>query len=203
MPLNDAEIRGPLRNWIRLYRTPNLLADEVPVREGRAMMDLAAYYPAGLHAYEIKGQTDRLVRLKNQVKYYGHVCTACTVVVFRTHLKKIEKHVPEWWEIVEVRRVDWSDEETIEGLSFTIHREGKPNPQRDLYQMLYMLWKSEMMELVEKYTGKAPPIRTSKGLLILRLQKIFQGPDHFWRQTFRYFLERKNNLTWAETHLRG
>jgi hypothetical protein len=197
MPLNDPQIRGPLRKWIREREEPTMIADELPVQEGRARIDLAAVFD-DIHAYEIKGQTDRLVRLKNQTKTFAPVCRRCTPVTPKNHLKSLPKHIPEWWGIVLATSSD-----LVEGdVEFEVVRPAQENEALEWRPMARMLWKDEMLNIFEHY-GHVLSERTPKRILILKLREILPTVEDLWDEVLQALLSRRYDGIWKAHHLHG
>jgi hypothetical protein len=197
MPLNDAQIRDPLRKWIRERENPTMIADELPVQEGRARIDLASVFD-DLHAYEIKGQTDRLVRLKNQTKTFASVCRRCTVVTTRNHLKKVVNHVPEWWGIVQASAHEFDAAD----VTFEVVRSPQENDALEWRPMARMLWKDEMLHIFEHY-GHVLSQRTPKSILILKLKEILPTVEELWNEVLAALLSRRYDGIWKAHHLKG
>jgi len=195
MALRDPDIRTPLREWIRANRAPGLLADEMPIREGKSRMDLALIVET-LHGFEIKGDTDDMRRVPNQVTAFGAVCHRATMVTTHTHLSKVVEILPEWWEIIVVGRNDF------DAVEFKIHRRGQDNPKLDFRWMTFMLHKKEMISILKRQ-GKTVSQNTPKSLLTLKIKEVFRADtDELWPVVHEALLERQTDSEWRHYHLK-
>lgn len=175
-------------------RSHCLAVDEFSVREGRGRIDLASVAEI-LHGYEIKGQNDRLVRLKTQVPLFSKVCNRLTLVTTKNHLKQAEHHIPPWWEIILARR------EGGDRVDFEIKRAGQPNPELDTYAMAFLLWKEEMLDLLRSQEQKVHD-RTPKSILAIKISEL-GDPLVIWGYIKSYIEERaRGQGDWAEAHIR-
>ncbi|MCR5890374.1 sce7726 family protein [Hymenobacter sp. J193] len=88
--MNDAAIR-PL-----LY--PLLIGgvhiDELPTGNTRA--DVVHITPAFMHGYELKGDSDTLKRVPNQLRCYGQAYDLVSFVVTEKHVPGVQVLLPEW-----------------------------------------------------------------------------------------------------------
>lgn len=136
--------------------TPGTIVEELPLSfyadspdsRGRrwltAFADLAYCDPAGVHAYEIKGETDSLVRLPNQVLVYGALATSATLFCAEKHVQKAQALLPAWWGLVEVSG-------SSDAPQLRVLRSGATNPDCQARHMLLNLLAPELAEL----TGRA------------------------------------------------
>ncbi|MBD2715489.1 sce7726 family protein [Microvirga sp. STR05] len=88
--MNDPEIR------VLLYPLlpGGVYIDELPTGTTRA--DVVHITEHFLHGYEVKGDSDTLQRVPNQLRCYGEVYDFVTFVVTEKHLPKLLPLLPEW-----------------------------------------------------------------------------------------------------------
>lgn len=92
-----------------------------------------------LTGYEIKSDADSYARLRSQIKSYDAFFCENYLVVGRSHLKSAKEHIPEYWGIICV-----GDEiETV--------RDSKPNPKVKTKNLLRLLWKRELRNILLRY----------------------------------------------------
>jgi hypothetical protein len=96
-----------------------------------------------LRGYEIKGASDTLKRLPNQLKAYSLVFDYITVVTEAKYQEKILAIVPEW-----VGVSLCSDDSAAELVEV---QKGKPNQQRDAFFIAKLLFKEELMLVLEEH----------------------------------------------------
>jgi hypothetical protein len=140
-PLLDADIRRAL--IARLMRKYGAGRDAVVVGEfdcPGARADVAVIN-GKMHGFEIKSERDTLTRLQNQSPAYGAIFDRVTAVVASRHLKKIDKHVPAWWGILEVT--------TRSGrVCLKTVRRASPNPSPDALALAKMMWRKEALDVL-------------------------------------------------------
>lgn len=148
-----------------------------------------------LHAYEIKGETDDLRRLQNQVSTFGKIVHRATIVTTRKHIKEVIENTPAWWEVLLAKRDERGD------VVFTCRQRGSNNPGRDFRSVALMLHKREMLSII-KSQGKRVKNTTAKSLLVLKLQELFDDVDDLWPAVLDALLERENDPEWRHYHLK-
>lgn len=198
MPLNDAELRPHIRKFLRLRYPSEIIADEIYLAGGKAIVDLIVLGEKTLRFFEIKGETDTMRRLESQTKKYQQVSKYCSIFVTKNHQDKIFNHVPEWWEIIVVS----SDRDSYDGVNFEIVREGKINPNELVYEKIGMImWKSEIVSVYEAY-GHLPRKSWTKKKLVEGMKSFLPTAQDILNElvlTFRLRLE--HDREWRETHL--
>lgn len=91
-----------------------------------------------IHGYELKGDKDNLLRLKNQSNAYNLVFDKLTLVVGKSHIIHSIYMIPDWWGIT-VARTHQSGETSLYEV-----RKPKVNPLQDIKSMTDLLWKYEI-----------------------------------------------------------
>lgn len=149
MVLNDKNIRHFLKSRLQ---NSNVLAikEELRIVHNRAIADIVTLGQI-LHCYEIKGDTDSLSRIKNQIFYYNQTFDKITVVVTERKKNTVKSIIPDFWGIILATAVE-------NRISFTYLRAAKKNPQLEKYNILFSLWKNELGNILnlenEKNTEK-------------------------------------------------
>lgn len=141
-PVDDKVIRGRVLAKLRedhAQETGTVFLEELGLCCGSVRVDVAVATPLILHGYEIKGETDTLKRLPNQVEVYSGVLDRATLVVHQAHLKHAEQMVPAWWGLIVA-----GDAGNLE-----IRREGAENPAINPRWLVESLWRNEAYEILE------------------------------------------------------
>lgn len=161
----DAEIRESLHKYLEKNNSSaeTIIVDELNVCKGLARIDIAVINGL-IHGYEIKSENDTLQRLPNQIKYYNKSLEKITISVNKCHLKKALEIIPGWWGIIVV-----DNEENISEI-----REAGLNSFIDTESTLQLLWKDELIELMNRYNLTAkknlPKSKLHK-IILARLEK--------------------------------
>lgn len=144
MGVYDKDIRKLLLK--KFINTPNYISDpssivvnELDVCSGSAIIDMAVVN-GQIHGYEIKSERDTLDRLPQQSEYYNLVFDTVTLVVSERHLDKSLTIIPNWWGVCSV---------VNGGKELELIREPSQNSNVDLFYLSLVLWKKELIELLE------------------------------------------------------
>ena len=117
----DRDIRNSLKKerFKEHFDDPDtIIVDELGLRHGVSRVDIAVVN-GFLHGYEIKSNSDTLLRLSNQVSIYSKVLDYATIVVGEKHTSKVKDQIPEWWGIQvvcssESGKIEFKDERIYE-----------------------------------------------------------------------------------------
>lgn len=143
--MTDADIRAAFhRKELRKYhKNPNsLVVDELGMLHGKCRADIAVVGQR-LIGYEIKSDSDSLRRLERQVPSYGDVFDRISLVVGQRHVDEAEQMIPKWWGTIVAR-------EGVNGaVQFETTRRAKPNPDIDTYSVLQLLWRGELIDILQ------------------------------------------------------
>ncbi|WP_405175596.1 sce7726 family protein [Paenibacillus sp. FSL H8-0261] len=144
--LNDPEIRGVLYKKIALQEEfisdpSTILVDELDVCTGSARIDVAVVN-GKLHGYEIKSERDNLDRLPSQIEYYNRVFDTLTLVTTKSHISKAREIIPKWWGIDCVNNIG-------QDIRIKTIRKPKDNHKVQLLDLTQLLWKDELLELLQ------------------------------------------------------
>ena len=140
MRLKDSDVRVCLRQEIKehfAYDLTTHIVDELQICNGVARVDIAAINGA-LHGYEIKSESDTLIRLPNQLVQYNKVFDYVYLVCADNQIEEAYKLIPNWWGIYLVSN--------CEGMArLTIERKPSPNCNLDPFSLLQFLNKEELV----------------------------------------------------------
>jgi len=142
--MRDFDVRKLLRvTYLEQYLkdTDSLVMEEVAVHKGSSRIDIAVFN-GSIHGYEIKSDLDTLERLPTQITHYSKVFDYITVICGSKHTEKVDKLLPDYYGIIEVK-------EKIKQLGCTVLRKPIINPERDCKAILDLLWKEELSQILE------------------------------------------------------
>lgn len=176
--LYDKDIREPLFEFLEeTYGKIRIIEEK---RIGKSRADVMMIQENMLTGIEIKSDADNYTRLDRQIKDYNLYFDQNMVVVGSTHAAHIAEHVPEWWGIVTVERVE-------ERVDFYIFQEMKPNPssrRKDGVPPIYyrkrqlsFLWRPELAHIQEnnhmyKYAQKSKAFVIDKILEVVPAEQL-------------------------------
>jgi len=144
--MQDSDIRKLLHPYLKKENKKfkdTIIIDELDLCSGLSRIDIAVVNGV-LHGYEIKSEEDNLKRLLNQINYYNKSLEKVSIVTNKTHLKQIRKLVPSWWGLLTIKSI--GEKKVIKEL-----RKAKRNPHIDANSLLQILWKDELISLINKY----------------------------------------------------
>jgi hypothetical protein len=146
----DAEIRTALHAK-RLRRARNdpdtLVIDELGLAHSRSRIDVAVINGC-IHGYEIKSAKDTLDRFASQIEIYRQTLQKLTYVAAPKHVKDILNRAPEWSGVMV------AEQGPRGGVSFHMLRNSVANPEIDPVMLAHLLWRDEVIELLN-HTGYA------------------------------------------------
>lgn len=122
-------------------RPDTLVVDELGLVHGKCRADIAVIN-GHLIGYEIKSDSDTLVRLKNQIATYNAVFDHSSIVLEKRHLNEALQSVPSWWGVILVEK----DGDYL--IRFDTIREPTQNPQIDDLAVAQLLWRDEALEIL-------------------------------------------------------
>ncbi|QQR47721.1 sce7726 family protein [Myxococcus xanthus] len=163
--LRDVDIRQPLAPFAACAYPDAQVLHEVGLEYGLVRVDVAAISSERLHAWEVKSDSDSLRRLPAQAVSYSVVFDRCTLVAGERHLERGQALVPPWWGVV-LARADGG------GVVLEEVRPALDNPSPSPGATVQLLWRPEMLALLEE-AGSARGVRSaSKGRLLARLIEV-------------------------------
>jgi hypothetical protein len=168
---HDCDLRGPLeRLLLETTRGDHETAiwHEFTVCGTRARVDIAVLN-GSLEGYEIKSGADRLGRLEKQARFYNRVFDHVTIVCDGRHLGQLDGLIPGWYGIW-LHRPDQEPE-------FEVIRWAGSNPDPSSRWVAQLLWREEMLELLEEREA-ARGLRTKpRRDLVRALVETFEGVE--------------------------
>lgn len=144
----DFEIRQALREYpyiatLKSEDKDTLLVEEFSLSSCDTRIDLAIFN-GSIHGFEIKSDKDTLERLPHQAISYEKVFGYLYIVVGEKYASKVCEMLPDYWGvfianknkgIVRLERI----------------RKPKKNNNQDPTTMANMLWRKEVLDILEKY----------------------------------------------------
>lgn len=143
--LKDPEIRSVLIDQLITEYSNSaetLIINEMSVSQGISRVDVAVLNGI-MQGYEIKSESDKLVRLPLQVNEYNKVFERMTIVAADHYLEDVRKIIPSWWGIIKV-----SNKKGIATLRTV--KKGRRNPSLDPLALAQLLWRDEAIDLLKK-----------------------------------------------------
>lgn len=148
----DADIRSALHAK-RLRRAKShpdtLVIDELGLAHARSRIDVAVINGC-IHGYEIKSAKDNLDRFAVQIDIYRQTLQKLTLVAAPKHVADIMSRAPEWCGVIA------AEPGPRGGINFQVLRNAAANPEINPVMMAHLLWRDEVIELLEQagYTPK-------------------------------------------------
>lgn len=161
--LHDKDIREPLFDFLEeAYGKVRILEEKTM---GKSRADAVMVTPDSLYGIEIKSDADTYARLERQVKDYNLYYDYNYAVVGTSHATHIEEHLPRWWGIITVERVEGKAD-------FYILKKPLPNPEMDWQRKISILWRPELAH-IQKLNG-LPEYKEKSKLFVQRrlLEKV-------------------------------
>lgn len=143
--MRDIDVRQALRaqTLVKFYADPHSrVVEEMGLCEGSSRIDIAVVN-GSLHGFEIKSESDTLIRLAQQAKAYGQVFDHMTIVLGSNHLKAAVRRVPKWWAIAVAEPKD-------AGLKIVSYRKGTRNKKPSAYHIAQLLWRDEALTILSE-----------------------------------------------------
>jgi len=132
-----------------------LVLDEFSLQNGGCRADIAVLN-GKMIGYEIKTDRDTLTRLEAQVIAYSEVFDNAYIIVGEKYLKKVKQVIPDWWGIFLIVTAG----ENI--YSFKQIKKSKKNVNKNKLGILQLLWKDEIIKILDSYAGISAPHRATK-----------------------------------------
>ncbi len=152
--MRDADVRRALRGQLhRRYvgDDSTIIIEELGLCRGTVRVDIAVVNGT-LNGYEIKSAQDTLTRLPLQAATYNRIFDTMTIVAAERHLRKAEALIPGWWGIQVVTTHGSTSPVVIQQA-----RTASPNLGVDPSSLVQLLWREEVLELLD-------PLNRSKSL---------------------------------------
>ena len=148
---SDSDIRIALhaKHLRRVKAQPDtLVIDELGLAHARSRIDVAVINGC-IHGYEIKSAKDTLNRLATQIDIYRQTLQKLTVVAAPKHVAGVTALAPEWCGVIA------AEQGPRGGITFHVLRNPVANPEIDPVMMAHLLWRDEVIELLDQ-VGYAP-----------------------------------------------
>lgn len=153
--MKDWDIRIALCHQLRdehAGQVDTLLIEEMGICQGSARIDVAVLNGV-ISGFEIKSPSDTLLRLPNQRDAYNRVFDYVTIVTSAKYLEAIDKVVPAWWGLKQACCGP-------EGQVLLVNeRDAQRNDSLDPYALAELLWKEEVLAILEFY-GAAKGVKS-------------------------------------------
>lgn len=118
-----------------------LVIEELGLDFGRNRVDIAVIN-GEIHGYELKSDSDTLKRLPQQAECYSLVMDKVTLVVGEKYALDATLLVPDWWG-VKVAKMGPKG-----AIHLVTERRNKLNKNIDPFQLLKLIWKEEVLNLL-------------------------------------------------------
>lgn len=140
----DKDVRDAVKKKVikqHIDDPTTLVVEELGLNYGRNRVDIAVVN-GELHGYELKSDSDNLLRLPAQVKAYSSVMDKMTLVVGEKHAQEAILIIPDWWG-VKVASMGKNGK-----VSLNTERRGKKNRDIIPLELVKLLWKDELISLL-------------------------------------------------------
>ncbi|MEX5601041.1 sce7726 family protein [Pseudophaeobacter sp. C1-32P7] len=142
----DSDIRQALHaKRLRKYKAhpDTLVIDELGLAHAKSRVDVAVINGC-IHGYEIKSAKDNLDRLGSQIEIYRQTLQKLTIVAAPKHIENIVADAPDWCGVIAAQQGPRG------GINFQVFRNAATNPEIDPVMMAHLLWRDEVIELLNK-----------------------------------------------------
>lgn len=154
----DTDIRSALhaKRLRRAKSHPNtLVIDELGLAHARSRIDIAVINGC-IHGYEIKSDKDNLTRFGTQIDTYRQTLQKLTFVAAPKHVAGIMSRAPQWCGVIA------AEQGPRGGIKFMVERNAATNPEVDPVMMAHLLWRDEVIELLDQAGYAAKDLRRPK-----------------------------------------
>jgi hypothetical protein len=182
--MRDYDIRYHLHNeYLAHFKRDgeSIVVDELGVCNGISVVDVAVIN-GSLHGFEIKSDSDTLLRLPKQVESYSKVFDYATIVVNGKYVNRVAQLIPDWWGI-------WLIYEKDNTVQQTVIREARRNQQIDPFAVAQLLWKEEALDLLDKI-GLSKGNKTKRRWLLWEILAT-EIPLSDLCENVRYYLKKR------------
>lgn len=189
--MRDADVRQAVMRSVlneHLVKKDTLVVEELGIEHGSYRVDIAVVN-GFLHGYELKSQSDNLLRLPAQAAAYSRTFDRVTLVVDDSHYKASLNIIPNWW------GVKVASKGTLGAIKIETARPIEANPNVCLFTMAHLLWKSEAIEILDALGVEKKALRQNRASLY-ELLVSHHEPTKL-RQTIRVYL--KNRKNWRDS----
>lgn len=142
----DQDVRVAVRHQLKCEHDGDedtRIVEEMGIWNGSVRVDLAVIN-GQLTGYEIKSARDTLTRLSNQAALYNSVFDRVFLVAADRHIERANNEIPEWWGII-------SATSECNAVTLRTLRSGEANPSLDALQLARLLWRDELLSVLEAH----------------------------------------------------
>ncbi|MHA0858228.1 sce7726 family protein [Paenibacillus sp. CMAA1364] len=146
MKTKDIDIRTSLHHMLNKeheFELDTLIVDELALCQGDARIDVAVVNGA-ISGYEIKSESDTLIRLPAQCEFYNKVFDSVTILTASKFIDGIMDIIPDWWGITQAEK----EEDGV------VHLFGLREPQQNLnvdaFSVSQLLWRDEAISILKE-----------------------------------------------------
>lgn len=140
----DKDVRQAVKDKIlkaHINDPSTLVIDELGLDHGRNRVDIAVIN-GELHGYELKSDSDNLLRLPQQSMTYSSIMDKVTLVVGEKHAQEAINIIPDWWGI-KIARMNHRG-----SVNIVTYRRNKKNKDIDPFELSKLIWKEEALALL-------------------------------------------------------
>ncbi|TXN69272.1 sce7726 family protein [Methylobacterium sp. WL6] len=197
--MRDRDVRKAALLWLEqahVHEIDTLIVQEMGVWSGSVRIDIAVIN-GELQGFELKSARDNLDRLPTQVEIYSQVFDRITLVVAECHLQKAKSLLPAWWGI------SVAYEKTGGDLRLKTKIIARINPGIAPIQLARLLWKDEMISILDKhgfargYRSKSSELLAERLISNLKLDSLRNEVCEALKRRqgwLRNNLSRQNNM---------
>jgi hypothetical protein len=188
VPTRDRDVRAAVLQKVLADHIADpdvLVLEELGLEHGTCRVDIAVVN-GSIHGYELKSDSDTLLRLPQQIAVYSRALDKATLVVGERHLNHAATFLPEWWGI----------KVTHSGPRGAVHvsteRTSRSNPEVSSFHAAHLLWRDEAVAILEAAGATKKDLKGSRVQLYALLSQVLPLPQ--LRSEIREALKRRT--TW-------
>ena len=139
----DKDVRQAVKDKIlkaHINDPSTLVIDELGLDHGRNRVDIAVIN-GELHGYELKSDSDNLLRLQQSMTY-SSIMDKVTLVVGEKHAQEAINIIPDWWGI-KIATMNHRG-----SVNIVTYRRNKKNKDIDPFELSKLIWKEEALALL-------------------------------------------------------
>ena len=140
----DKDVRQAVKDKIlkaHINDPSTLVIDELGLDHGRNRVDIAVIN-GELHGYELKSDSDNVLRLPQQSMTYSSIMDKVTLVVGEKHAQEAINIIPDWWGI-KIATMNHRG-----SVNIVTYRRNKKNKDIDPLELSKLIWKEEALALL-------------------------------------------------------
>lgn len=151
------------------------IVEELGIDYGAHRVDIAAIN-GELHGFEIKSESDDLSRLPSQSSAYDKVFDRLTLIIHSRHIRALDSiWLRNHWAVLVI-----PETATRDTVPFDIVRPGSRNPDVDPLEVAKLLWRDELISLLESI-GAAKGVKSKSRHEIARRVAVTLALDDLTR----------------------